>query len=584
MTQFHSSDLDIIRNGLDSVTDIMSLTLVRTARSTIVRQGWDFSTAILSSDGELVGQGVSQPLHLAGMMPALEACTQRYKNDIYPGDILANNDPYEGGSHLPDIFLFKPVYLENKLLGFCAAMCHHTDIGGRMPGGQSPDSTEIYQEGLRIPPLKLYHRGQPNETLFRLIEKAVRTPEEVLGDIQAQLASLYSGETELTRFITKMGIEGYQLAIKELINYTERRTRQFLSNLPDGTWTFTDQLDNDGITDNTIYIVATVNIKGSNLNVDFTGSSPQSKGAIQGVFSSMVGMVYIVLKSIIGNDVPSTSGMLRPISVTAPPGSIVNPQLPAPVACRYMVARVITHALWGVFAQIAPEKAMGCPGGSMAFLYLSGYDKTKIPWKSWILMDCSIGIEIAMGGRSDKDGIDAQCTNVTQLAQIPAEVLELEFPLKIEEHAIRPDSEGPGKYRGGLGISRQWEILSEDTLTQICSDRFKQPPWGVKGGLSAATPLFTVTDNKGIKSQLPGKHTFTTTTGNIVRAEVSGAGGYGPPSERSPELVLWDVREEKVSITRAADIYGVAINIDTKTIDWLTTARLRSTMQETLQD
>jgi len=227
---------------------------------------------------------------------------------------MANNDPYEGGSHLPDIFLFKPVFVGNTVLAYLAAMAHHVDIGGRMPGGQSPDSTEIYQEGLRIPPLKLYRRGEPNETLHRIIEKAVRTPEEVMADLRAQVTALHSGEAELLRFVHRHGIEAFKTGVQELLDYTERLTRQALRAMPDGTWSFTDWMDNDGISDDPIRFHCTVTKRDDTLLVDFTGSSPQSRGAIQGVFSSMKGMVYIVLKSLLGGSVPNTSGMLRPVS------------------------------------------------------------------------------------------------------------------------------------------------------------------------------------------------------------------------------------------------------------------------------
>lgn len=570
--------LEVIRNALDSVTDVMSVTLVNTARSPIVRQGWDFSTAILTPEGELVGQGLSQPLHLAGMIPALQACLDYYGDNVHPGDVLINNDPYEGGSHLPDIYLFKPIYLGETLVAYLAAMAHQVDIGGRMPGGQSPDSTEIYQEGLRIPPLKLFQRGESNETLFRVIEKAVRTPELVLADLRAQIAALEAGETELIRSVRRYGIEDFRIGVHELVEYTERMTRQAIKAMPNGTWSFTDILDNDGITDDTIYLVCNLTIQDDEIKVDFSGSSPQSRGAIQGIFSSMKGMVYIVLKSLLGDAVPNTSGLFRPVTVTAPEGSIVNPTLPAAVAARYLMCRLVTHAMWGAFAQAVPDRVMACPGGSMATTSFSGYDKQIMPPRAWILLDAGIGPEIAVGGRPDKDGIDAQCANVTQLANIPAEILEMEFPLRIEEHALVPDTEGAGKFRGGLGLARQWSILSDETLVQQVGDRSKRPPWGIEGGGSAAPPRFTVTDPDGIRT-IPGKHNYTVNRGDVVRAQVSGAGGYGDPLERDPQQVLWDVIEEKVTLQRAKDAYGVVIDTTTRTVDRQATEQLRQSLR-----
>ena len=577
MQRVGSTGLAVIRNALDSVTDIMSVTLVNTARSASTRLGWDFSSAILSAEGELIGQGLSQPLHLAGMVPAIQGCLDRYKDRIYPGDILANNDPYEGGSHLPDIFLFKPIFVGDVLLVFLSTMIHHVDMGGRTAGSQGHDNTEIYQEGLRIPPLKWYERGEPNETLFRLLEKAVRAPEMVLGDFQAQIAAINLGEAELLRVVNKYGLEGFKSGITELLDYTERLTRQGLRALPDGTWSFTDYLDNDGITDDIINVTATLTKKDDELLVDFTGSSPQCRGSIQGMFSTNKGMVYIALKSLLGGDIPNTSGFMRPVTVTAPPGSFVNPQLPAPVAARSIGVRVINHAVWGALAQMVPERVMACPGGALSFVQASGYDKSKTPWQAWVNLDGTQ--ELAMGGRHDKDGIDAQCTNITQLAKMPAEILEIELPLIIEEDALRPDSEGAGKFRGGLGMVREWQYGLDDTMVQICADRFKRPPWGVAGGGSAAPPELIF--NPGTENRVPpGKCTLDVKAGDRLRAAWPGAGGYGNPLERDPERVLWDVIEEKVSPQRAHDVYGVVVDTEKRTIDWEATRKLRQELAQ----
>ena len=371
--------LAVMRHALDGVADLMSLTLVRTARSSIVRNGWDFSSAVLTSEGELVGQGLSQPMHLAGMMPALRACMDRYKNNIHPEDVMVNNDPYEGGSHLPDVFLFKPVFVGDTLLAYLSAMIHHLDMGLRRPSSQAADSTEIYQEGLRNPPLKLYQRWEPNETLLRIIEKAVRTPEVVLADFQSQIAALRAGEREILRLVQQYGVEEFRIGLQELLDYTERLTRQGLRTLPDGTWTFTDSLDNYGITDDTIYARCTLTKRGDEVFVDFDGTSPQSRGAIQGPFATNKGMVYIVLKFLLGLDIPNTSGLLRPVTTTAPEGSFANPQLPAPVAARYIGCRLINHATWGAFAQAVPERVFGCPGGSLCYLIFSGSTRVLSP-------------------------------------------------------------------------------------------------------------------------------------------------------------------------------------------------------------
>lgn len=272
--------LEIINNALAGISDAMANTVVRTSRSSVVRLGYDFSTAILSPAGDLVGQGLCQPIHMGGMPPALRACLDYFGDQIGPGDVLANNDPYEGGSHLPDLFLFQPIYAGDVLLGFGCAMSHHVDVGGRVAGGNASDSTEIYQEGLRIPPLKLYEGGIPNQTLFRIIEKAVRVPEKVLGDIAGQMAALRLAEREILRLAERHGRAELIELQDELIDYTEALARQGIAALPDGTWSFTDHIDDDGFDSGPIAIVANLHKAGDEVTVDFTGTSPQVRGAI----------------------------------------------------------------------------------------------------------------------------------------------------------------------------------------------------------------------------------------------------------------------------------------------------------------
>ena len=354
--------MEVIKNALESIADGMALTVVRTSRSSVVRTSLDFSTGVLDSRGELVGQSMCSPTHLGGMMPALKSCLDRFEGRIYPGDILITNDPYEGGSHLPDIFLLKPVWMGDRIVAYLCAMAHHTDIGGRVPGGNACDSTEIYQEGLRIPALKLQERGEPNETLLRILEKAVRVPDKVLGDLKGQEAALYFGEREYIKLAERYGIEELEASVDELLDYTEELTRSSIAAMPDGTWTFTDTVDNDGFDDTPIDIVATVTKADDHIGVDFTGTSPQCKGAIQPVFATTKAMVYAVLRSVMEGDIPNTAGYFRPVTVFAPEGTFVNPMPPAPVAARALGCRRITHALYGAFAQMLPDRVFACPG------------------------------------------------------------------------------------------------------------------------------------------------------------------------------------------------------------------------------
>ena len=567
--------LEILRNALEGIGDGMALTVVRTSRSTVVRNNLDFSTAILNADGELVGQGMCMPIHLGGMMPALDACLRQYKGRVEPGDILVSNDPYEGASHLPDIFLFKPVYVGDVLMGYLCAMTHHTDIGGRVAGGNACDNTEIFQEGLRIPPLKLYHRGEPNETLFRILEKAVRVPDKVLGDLNGQLAALEFGEREFLSLVNRFGVEEIEQYMLELLRYTEELTRKAIVRLPDGSWSFTDYVDDDGFQSEAITIVANLHKKGDELHIDFTGTSPQVKGSIQPVFATTKSVVYAVVKTIlstVAQDIPNTAGYIRPIHVTAPEGSFLNPVPPAPVAARSLGLRRMSHALLGAFGQMLPGQVPGCPGGCEYGASIAGYDRSQTPWKPWICMDFSN--EIASGGRQGQDGIDGQSAGITNLANVPVEVYEPEFPIKIEEYALLTDSEGAGEYRGGMGMMRRYRFLADDTVVQVRSDRMKSAPFGVHGGESSSSARIVIRSG-GEERVMPSKFLATVNSGDIMEVEWPGAGGWGNPLNRDPDRVLRDVIEEKVSVQRARERYGVVVNEGEREVDPVATAELR---------
>ena len=565
--------MEIIKNNLESIADGMALTVVRTSRSSVVRTSLDFSTGVLNCDGELVGQGACTPIHLGGMMPALKACLERYEGRIYPEDILASNDPYEGASHLPDIFLFKPVFEGGHITAYLCSMAHQTDIGGRVAGGNACDSSEIYQEGLRIPPLKLYEKGEPNETLFRIIEKAVRVPDIDLGDIRGQVASLHFGEQEYRKLIARYGAEELETTINELLDYTEMAIRKAISEWPEGTWSFTDYIDDDGFTDDQISIVTTITKKGDHLWVDFTGTSPQCKGSIQPVFATNKAIVYAVMRSVIGGDIPNTAGYFRPVTITSPEGTFTNPLPPAPVAARALGCRRITHVLYGAFAQMLPDKVFACPGGAEVGVGAGGYDKSKTPWKPWVQLE--FHNETARGGSPTLDGLDAQGTNVSNLANIPSETMEIEQPIRIEEYGMVPNSEGAGLHRGGLAMVRKYTYLLDDTVIQLRSDRQKSSPYGLNGGSSSQSTKISVSKQGQVK-KMPTKFLETVNAGDWLKIEWPGAGGWGNPKQRDPELVLWDVIEEKISIERAKDVYAVAIMPDNRSIDWRGTEKLRS--------
>ena len=571
--------LEVLKNTFEGIGDGMAITLVRTSRSSVVRTGHDFSTAILTPTAELVGQGMCSPIHLGGMGVALESCLDYYDNRIYPEDIFVNNDPYEGGSHLPDIFLYKPVFVGDRVVAWLCAMSHHTDVGGRVPGGNACDSTEIYQEGIRIPPLKLYERGKINESLFRIIEKAVRVPDKVLGDLQGQLAALVYGENEYRKLIERYGVEDLLVYQDELLDYTEQVTRQGIRMLPDGKWSFEDFIDDDGITDELITIHVTVTKEDDRLDVDFEGTSRQCKGAIQPVFATSKAVVYGVMKCVLGAmgvNIPNTGGYFRPVTISAPEGTFINPLLPAPVAARALGLYRASQAVYGAFAQMVPDKVMACTGGCDLGVGLAGYDKSKTHWKAWVQLE--FANEQGVGGFSNRDGLDAQTMGGTQnMSNIPIEQLEAEQPVKVNEYAFLSDSEGSGKFRGAMGMVREWECLMDETLIQVRADRMKNPPYGLHGG-KASLPTKIMVKSAGKEEQWPSKFITSLNKGDVLRIEWPGGGGWGNPLERSPQLVLADVVAEKISIEKAQTTYGVVIDQDTRTVNAQKTTTLRNRM------
>ena len=570
--------LDVINNALAGISDAMANTVVRTSRSSIVRLGYDFSTAILSPDAELVGQGLCQPIHMGGMPPALRACLAYFEGRIHPGDVLVNNDPYEGGSHLPDIFLFLPIFAGETLLAFACAMSHHVDVGGRVAGGNASDSVEIYQEGLRIPPLKLYEQGAPNETLFRIIEKAVRVPDKVLGDIAGQVAALKLAEREVLRLAERYGTGGLLELQAELLDYTEALARNGIRGFPDGVWSFTDHIDDDGFGAGPIAIAVTLESRGDEIIVDFTGTSPQVRGAINTPLDSTKSMVYAVVRSVLGGQIPNTSGYFRPVTVRAPGGSFVNPHAPAPVAARYLGCLRVSQAVFGAFAQMLPERVPACPGGSDAAITMAGRRLDGGKTGAWIQVE---GMnEVAAGGADGRDGADAQSSPVSNITNIPAEMIEADHPIRIDQYALLPDTEGAGEFRGGVGLVRQYRFLADDTMVQLRADRKHYPPYGIAGGDGSAPTRVQLTDGEnGSMRDMDGKFIVNVKSGDCVRIEMPGGGGWGDPLRRAPERVLADVVADKLTEARARTVYGVVVDPARREVDLAATEKIRDRLR-----
>ena len=539
----------VIKSGLDSIVDDMAYTVVRIARSEIVKDVMDFSAALCDADGRMVAQAKTIALHLGAIPEAIEAVLAAFGDDLHEGDAVIMNDPYHGGMHLPDIFMFVPIFHGGKRYAFSVVICHHTDVGGRVPGSNASDSTEIYQEGIRIPPLKLYAGGRLNRTLEQLIKLNVRVPERVWGDLQAQYAASQVGARHLARLFDRYGADEVARYMAELIDYAERMTRAEIRRWPKGTFRFVDHIDSDGFTDDPIPICVAITVEEDHLVVDYTGSSPQVKAALNSTRSYTHSNTYLSVRCVLGRDVPNNVGVFRCITVKVPEASVLNPVLPGACAARALTGYRIFDTMLGALAQIVPDRVPAAGEGGNSVVCISGLRKSRKPF---IIVDMLCG---AWGGRPDQDGVEAITNPSQNLSNMPVEVMEAEHPVRVEEYAFVPDSCGAGRWRGGVGIKRSYRILADDALLQLRTDRVKFAPYGLAGGKPGGTSRNFLTRD-GETSPLPSKVTMGVHQGDLITHEQAGGGGFGDPGTRDPALVRQDLADGKITPAYARQHYG----------------------------
>ena len=559
----------VIKSALDTIVDDMAYAVMRTARSPIVRDVLDYSVTICDRHGRILSQAKTVALHLGAVPDAMDVIMARFAGDLAPGDVIILNDPYDGGMHLPDIFMFKPVFFEGALAGFCVVIAHHCDVGGRVPGSNASDSTEIFQEGLRIAPMKLYERGVVNRTLVTIIERNVRLPDLVIGDLEAQYATCNIGERDLLRLFERHGRVSLEAYFDRLIDYGETLTRKAIAAWPDGTYTFTDYIDGDGFSPDPIPIRCVITVKGDHLHVDFAGSSPQVKGAINSTLSFVKSSTYLTVRCALDADVPNNAGVYRCITVTAPEGSILNPLMPAPVAARALTGYRVVDTVMGALAQIVPEKVMAAGEGGNTVVAIGGYEREKR--EPFVLVDMING---AWGGRHDADGLEGVTNPSQNMSNLPVETLEARYPIRMTEYAFRDDSGGAGEHRGGLGLVRTYELLAGDAILQLRADRTEHPPYGLFGGRPGA-PSRNLLTTDGETRALPGKVTLEMRGGMTLRHEQAGGGGYGDPLRRPFAAILRDIADGKLTRQRAAADYALVFN-PAGGIDESATATLRA--------
>lgn len=560
--------LELVKNALDTIVDEMAIALVRTAYSNNLKNAMDMSCALCDAEGRLIAQGLTLPLHLGSIPDAMAHVRRKFAGRIAPGDVFILNDPYEGGTHLPDFYILKPIFHDARLAGWAASIGHQLDVGGKTPGGNGCDATEIFQEGLRIPAVKLHAAGAPVEAVFELIEKNVRVPRQVLGDVRSQVAACLTGERGYLALMAEHGARRLEACTGALLDQAERLARAAIARMPDGRYEFTDWIDEDGIDPDPIPLRVALTVAGDRLTADFTGSAPQVRGGINSPLPFTKSAVYATVRHLIGGDPPNNEGYFRPIEVIAPAGTIVNPVMPAAVAARGLTGFRLANALFGALAQIAPDRVFACEVGGDTGVSFGGYDAARRPF---VFLEFLFG---SWGGRPARDGVDACSSSVVNFSNNPVEVIEAEYPLRIERYGYVPDSGGAGKHRGGLAIVRQYRFLERAGTLQLRTDRRRFLPYGLAGG-RPGTPSDNRLDPDGENRQLPAKCTLEIRQGDVFRHVLAGAGGWGDPLARDPELVRHDVVEGKLTPEHARREYGVAID-GTGRVLREETARLRA--------
>ena len=565
---------ELFKNTLLSIADEMALTILRTAYSGVLKDNMDYSTAFCDRDGQTIAQGLTLPGHLSSFPDALAAVIRRYGDRMRPGDVYALNDPFEGGMHLPDVFILKPLFHAGERVAFAATICHQTDMGGRVAGSNASDSTEIFQEGLRIPPVKMYDAGEPNETLFRLIEKNVRLPVRVFGDMRAQLAACHIAEQAFSRLLAKHGIAQVREYMREIVDYTERLTRAALAELPDGEWSFTDHIDDDGIDFGVpIPLTVTLRKRGDRMVCDWTGTAAQVKGAINNTLSFTRAATYTCIKSVLPHEILCNAGFYRPIEVIAPPATIANSVPPAACAARGLTGFRMIDTVFGALAQMLPDRVIAASEGGNTGVSIGGYHADRSPF-IFVEFICS-----AWGGRPWADGLDGNANLFANMSLPSAEVTETEQPLEILCCELMPDAGGPGKHRGGMSVRRAYRLLADEAVLQVRADRQAFRPYGLYGG-GPGRPSRNLLRCNGDERELTAKVTMTPMRrGDVFVHEQPGAGGWGDPLERDPARVLADVRNGLVSAEAARADYGVVVDTAALAVDAAATERLRGDLR-----
>jgi N-methylhydantoinase B len=572
-TRIDPITFEVIKNALASVADEMALVIMRSAYSPVVRDSMDYSTALCDHHGQVIAQGLTLAVQLGAFPDIMRLIVADHAADARPGDVFIANDPYgSGGQHLPDIYVVMPIFSGGELEGYAATMAHHCDVGGIAPGSVAIHATEVFQEGLRLPILKLIEGGRENVTLLRIIEKNTRNPIHVMGDLRAQLSACGVGRKGLSQLLEKYGAARLRNYMNTLHDHAETLMRQEIASLADGVYRYTDWLDGFGDSPKPLPISVEIRIAGEEIHLDFSGSAAQVPAAINCPIAMVNSASYCAVRCLAHQEIPNCEGYMRPITVSAPEGTIVNPVLPAACGARGVIGYRVFDAIMAALAPVAPSQVIAAGEGGPTLFSIGGYHDGR----PFVLTEVMVG---SWGARAQKDGIEGISNPAANLSNQPVELIEAELPLEITRYELVRDSEGAGRHRGGLAFMREFRLCAEEAQLTLRSDRRDHLPYGLDGGGPGAPSMNLLSSGDG-ERRLPAMpmEALRLKRGDVFRHIAAGGGGFGPAIERDPELVLNDVLDDKVSIEAAWERYGVAIDPQREVVDLDATRRRRQAM------
>ena len=531
---------EILKNSLISIAEEMGGVLRRSSFSPNIKERRDFSCALFDASGQLVAQAEHIPVHLGAMPYSVQAVLKEFKDDLSEGDDIILNDPYRGGTHLPDITMVSPIFFKERLVGFAANRAHHSDVGGLAPGSMSALSRDVNQEGVRIPPVKLWAEGKPNRQLLDFVLSNVRTPDERLGDLRAQRAANLVGAKRLLELLKKSSVSNIDSGMNQLIDYSEELMVKRIRELPRKSSLAVDYLDDDGVGTTDIPIVVKVTVGRQSIAFDFSGSSKQVQGPLNAVYSVTLSAVYYVVRCVTDPSIPANAGCFKPIVVKAPSGTIVNADPPAPVAGGNVETstRIVDVAL-KAFSSIIPERVCAACQGTMNNVTIGGVDPRT--GKYFTYYETIAG---GFGARYNKDGVDGIHSHMTNTLNTPVEALESAYPLRVRRYELVRGSGGRGRFRGGLGIRRETETLAQGSTISLMGERQRRGPWGLMKGRPGSPGEYCIVRGNKMMA-LSSKTTFSANAGDVLTVTTPGGGGYGPSSQRTRDKIRQDRADGK---------------------------------------